>query len=242
MANSKQAKARRMKMAERASQLKDLHFPDVHEDFLWHRSKNDGFTTLPRTMPLIMEVADTLGGKHPAGQTLLTLWCRSPDHALVSIDNPAVYAAETGFTGQRAVDTWRRRMRLLVEQGFIRTKPGASGEFHYTLLINPYWVIEYRQQTVKDIPASIYNRFLERAAEIGAYGDIEEIRGHIVRWNAEAAAAAQAMAAAEAPVAAEVTAAAGTIGTPVSASPPPPPPPPPPPLPLPTPADSPAES
>jgi hypothetical protein len=192
MANGKQASARRMKMAERARQQKDLHFPEWHEDWLWHRTRNDGFTTLPRTMPLIMQAVDALSGGHPAGQALLTLWCRSPDHALVTIESPGVFAAESGFTGLRAVDSWRRRMRKLVELGFIATKPGASGDFHYVLLLNPHWAIERRQRWSGDIPASIYNRFVERVMDVGAFGEIETVRGHLTRWEQEAALSATA--------------------------------------------------
>ena len=186
MANGKQAATRRMKMAERARQQKDLHFPDVHEDWLWHRTRNDGFTTIPRTMPLIMEAADALSGGQPTGQVLLTLWCRAPDHALVTIESPQVFAAESGFNGLRAADSWRRRMRKLMELGFIAAKPGASGDFHYVLLLNPHWVIERRQKWTKDIPTSIYNRLIERVMEVGAFGEIESVRGHITRWEQEA--------------------------------------------------------
>ena len=182
-------------MAERARQQKELHFPNILEDWLWHRTRNDGFTTMPRTMPLIMEAVDALSGGHPAGQVLLTLWCRAPDHALITIESPAVFAAESGFSGLRATDSWRRRMRKLAELGLIVAKPGASGDFHYVLLLNPHWAIEYRQHRVKDIPASIYTRFIERVMDVGAFGEIETVRSHIQRWDQEATAAAAASAA-----------------------------------------------
>lgn len=188
MANAKQAKARRVKMAERAQQQKELHFQHIHEDWLWHRTRNDGFISLPRTMPLIMQAVDAMSEGHAAGQTLLTLWCRAPDHALVTIESPAVFAAEAGHSGQRAIDSWRRRMRKLVEMGFIVAKPGAAGDFHYVLLLNPHWVIESLQRQSK-IPSSIYSRLIERTMEVGAFGEIETVRQHILRWQQEAAAA-----------------------------------------------------
>lgn len=190
MANGKQAAAKRLKMAERARQQKELHFPNVHEDWLWHRNRNDGYTTIPRTMPIIMEMVDVLTKGTPAGQTLLTLWCRSPDHALVTIESPAVMATEAGFSGERAVDTWRRRMKKLQELHFIMTKKGAAGDFHYVLLLHPHWVIEQLRTAGVGVPESIYGRFIERLMEVGAFGEIEIIRGHQARWAAEAAAAA----------------------------------------------------
>lgn len=199
MANGKQASAKRLKMAERAAQQKNLHFPDVSDGWLWHRNRNDGFITIPRTMPIVLQAIDALSKGQPAGQTLFALWCRSPDHAVMSIDSPAILASESGFTGERAVDTWRRRMKKLAELMFILHKAGPSGDFHYVLLLNPNWAMEYRQRKFKDIPESIYAQFADRTMDIGALGEIEEIRGHITRWDEEAKAAAAAAAAVDVP-------------------------------------------
>ena len=189
MANGKQASAKRLKMAERAKQQKDHHFPSTDDTWLWHRKSNDGFITVPRTMPIIMQGIDSLEKGQPAGHTLMCLWCRSPDHALVTIENPAIFASEAGFTGERAVDTWRRRMKLLVKYEFIQTKAGSAGDMHYVLLLNPNWAFERLRSK---IPDSIYSKFADRMMDIGAWGEVEEIRGHIVRWAAEAEAAKKA--------------------------------------------------
>lgn len=186
MATAKQGTAKRLKMAERARQQKDLHFPDVDEGWLWHRSRNDGYTTLPRTLPIIMEAVDALSKGTPAGHTLFTLWCRAPDHALVTIENPAIFAAEAGFSGERTVDTWRRRMKILVDLGFILTKPGAAGDYHYVLLRNPNFVLEMRREYHGDVPESIYGKFLDRILDVGAFGEIETIRNAMAQWKKQA--------------------------------------------------------
>ena len=133
MANSKQSQNRRLKMAERAQQQLALHFPNVLDALVWRRKTNDGFTTVPRTLPIAMQAIDATSKGAPAGHSLFCLWARAPDNPLVAVENPATFAAETGFTGERSVDTWRKRMRTLRDLGFIQTKPGASGEFHYIL-------------------------------------------------------------------------------------------------------------
>ena len=185
MANGKQASARRLKMAERAQQLQDLHFPGASEVWLWHRKRNDGFITIPRTLPIVMQAIDAQSKGTPAGHTLFCLWARSPDHPVLSIDNTSTFAAEAGFVGERAVDTWRRRMRKLRELNFIQAKPGASGEFHYVLLLNPNAVMEW-MRSVGRVQDELYSRFIERATDVGAFGEIEAIRASL----AEAAAAA----------------------------------------------------
>lgn len=185
MANGKQASVRHVKMAERAQHLLELHFPNMSEDWLWHRKKNDGFITIPRTLPIVMQAIDAQSKGQPAGHTLFCLWARSPDHSLLSIENPMTFAAEAGFVGERAVDTWRRRMKRLRELGFIQTKSGASGEFHYVLLLNPNAVMEWmRSQNL--IQNDLYSRFLERLADIGAFSDIEPYRAWMQQQAAQA--------------------------------------------------------
>lgn len=170
MANSKQSHTRRLKMAERAQQQLALHFPDVPETLLWRRKSNDGFTTVPRPLPIAMQAIDETSKGAPAGHSLFCLWARAPDNPLVIVENPATFAAETGFTGERAVDTWRKRMRTLRDLSFIRTKPGPSGEFHFILLLNPNIAMELMRKKglVQD---GLYGRFLERVADVGAAGD-----------------------------------------------------------------------
>src|SRR5690606_31982026 len=102
MANQKQAATKRLKMSERAQQQLDLHFAGFPSQWLWRRKTNDGFTTLPRTLPLVMQAVDAQSKGQPAGHALFCLWARSPDHPLVTIENPATFASEAGFYGERA--------------------------------------------------------------------------------------------------------------------------------------------
>mgnify|MGYP005750690911 CR=1 FL=1 len=175
MANQKQAATKRLKMSERAQQQLDLHFPSWPAQLLWRRKTNDGFTTLPRTLPLVMQAVDDQTKGQPAGHTLFCLWARSPDHPLVTIEAPAVFASEAGFEGERLVDTWRRRMRKLQELKLIHAKRGPSGEFHYVLLLNPNAAMEQMYQAGL-VRTGLYARFLDRLMEIGGYGELEAFR------------------------------------------------------------------
>ena len=188
MANGKQATAKRMKMAERAQQQMAVHFPNTPLPWLFHRKTNDGWITTPRILPIAMQAVDAQSKGQPAGHTLFCLWARSPDHPVIMIENPAIFAAEAGFMGERAVDTWRRRMKRLRELKFIQTKPGASGEFHYVMLINPGANMEWLRVSGL-IQDGLYSRFIDRMSEIGAFGDIEGIRAY---WAEQAAAKAAA--------------------------------------------------
>jgi hypothetical protein len=212
VANAKQAATKRPKMAERAQQQLDIHFPNMPKAFLWSRKDNDGFITIPRTLPIAMEAIDKQTKGQPAGHTLFCLWARSPDHSLITIENQTTLAAETGFTGERAVDTWRKRMKKLRELGFIQTSPGPSGEFHYVLLMNPNAGVEW-MRSQGNVQNDLYGRFIARLGEIGALGEIDAF------WTTQKAALASQ-------TAAQAQATQAVVVTPPPAAPPPPPPPP----------------
>lgn len=183
MANAKQSTTKRLKMAERAQQQMALQFPGIPEPWIWHRKTNDGYTTVPRTMPIAMQAIDMQSKGQPAGHTLFGLWARSPDHPLIVIENPSTFAAEAGFLGERAVDTWRRRMKKLRDLYFIQAKPGPSGEFHYVLLLNPNAALE-GMWTSGQMQHGLYSRFIDRLAEVGGFRDVEAVREYWVAYAA----------------------------------------------------------
>jgi hypothetical protein len=201
MTNVKQAQAQRMKMAERAQQQLELHFPGVSDTWIWNRKRDHGYTTMPRILPIAMQAIDEYSKGVPAGHTLLCLWARSPDHVLVTIEHPATFATETGFYGPRAVDTWRKRMKILAELGFIIPRKGPTGDFHHVLLMSPIAAVERMYQTPRkedstqrQIRTDLYARFIDRLAQIGAHGQLKSFQ---TAWDAERTAAAAASAAAE---------------------------------------------
>ncbi|MDC7801499.1 MULTISPECIES: hypothetical protein [Stenotrophomonas] len=165
----------RPNMAERAAEQMAKHFPNYIREPLWDRNKNRGFSTIPRTLPIAMQAIDAQSKGNSAGHTLFCLWARAPDHPLIVIESPAMFAAEAGFTGERASDTWRRRMKLLRDLGFIRNKRGTSGEFHYVLLLNPNVVLAQLDEQNK-LQGNLADRFEDRLTEIGAKRDIHEYK------------------------------------------------------------------
>lgn len=160
-------KKSRKTASERRETLRTTLWPDVGNDRLWLRKQRTGFTTLPRTMPLIGQIMDQQSGKgFPLLGTYLTLWCWVFDEAMVEIRNPREMAYESGFSGPRAEATWRSRMRRLVDLGFIRTKPGLAGEFQYVLILNP---LQRIKELYEGKPADpLYSALLGRSAQVGA--------------------------------------------------------------------------
>jgi len=155
---------------ERALEMRTRNWPDVPETRLWNRKTCHGYTTVPRTLALVMNIIDSLSKNQPAGRTYFGLWCRTYDEAVVIIENPMSMAYEAGFSGERAATTWRQRMQALQEMGFIEAKAGSSGDFHFVLLFNPHWVV---WQLKPRIQPQAFMQLMDRAVEIGAKDMLE---------------------------------------------------------------------
>lgn len=153
------------KAQEKAKALRDSCWPALDEEKLWNRKVVTGFTTIPRTMPLIMNIIDALSKNTPAGRVYFVMWCRTFDHSLLVIDNPTTLAVEAGYSGQRALSTWKDRMRVLVDLGFIDAKEGPTGPYHYVLLFNPHKVVWNLKNRIQE---GMFRQLQTRAIEIGA--------------------------------------------------------------------------
>ncbi|MGY4601247.1 hypothetical protein ACVWXL_008993 [Bradyrhizobium sp. GM22.5] len=154
----------------RVRALREKLWPDV--DFkkqLWHRKRNDGFITLPRTLPLIISIIDDLTKGGPAGMTYAELWCRSFDEMYVSLSKSKEMAFCSGFIGQRAERTWAEKIRKLAELGFIKIKGGQAGQLSHALIMNPYLVLKkMNADKVTGLSQEKFDALVERAVEIGA--------------------------------------------------------------------------
>ena len=163
--NSKQIKARASKMEERTLAMRAEFWPDIAEEYLWDRKNAGGFTTMPRTMAYLINVIDTLTKGQPAGMTYLTIWCRLFFPGIVELASEKQMAFEASFTGERAVDTWRKRMRHLKKLGFIDYKSGTDHEFQWVLVLNPHHVVLRLGDKVQERYRAAWR---DRAIEVGA--------------------------------------------------------------------------
>lgn len=165
--NEKQRQARAGKIQERILQIRNELWPDIDENLIWNRKRGKGFTTIPRTMPLILRIQDYLSKGKPISSTYLSLWSRVFDEGVVEITNPRDCAFEAGFSGERQESTWAARMRSLRDEGFVLTAAAQYGEFSYVLLLDPYVVMRFLHAN-KKVPQDLYIAFMRRSHEIGA--------------------------------------------------------------------------
>ncbi len=164
MATSRAATA----IAVRQMELRDSLWPNA-EELIWNRRTKQGFTTIPKTMPLILKIMDEMSKGKPLSATYLSIWCSTWDNSFLTGIRPKELALAAGFSGQRAEYTWATRVKILADLCFIDIKPGKSGPLSNILVFNPHSVIRrhYEMKSPGLVEAS-YNMLIERSLEIGA--------------------------------------------------------------------------
>lgn len=167
MAGSSAAIAKK-RIAER-----DRVFPDAATR-VWSRKEAKGFTTVPRSMPLLCAIMDAHSKGNPLGAVYLDLWFKAFDEMYLIVESPQERAYFAGFGGQRAVTTWTVRMRKLIALGFIEAQSGTRGEFHHVLLVNPDLVVAKLEMAARankrTEPAllALLDAYHQRQREVGA--------------------------------------------------------------------------
>ena len=164
-------KSRTSELLRKRMELRDQLWPDAPH-VVWDRSdlKEKGFTTLPRTVPLIGTLIRHLTDRLDASRAYLDLWGRAWDGGLVEIQDEEEVAASCGYaTAGRNVRTWRERMVVLERLGFIRILPMGTRKYGYVLLVHPHDAVErLRHDDEHDVPDWWWTLFLKRANEIRA--------------------------------------------------------------------------
>jgi len=154
--------------------LREQLWPGVSE-YLWDREartdigyRHTGYTTMPKTMPLILKIMDEMSKNHPLSSTYLTLWCSTWDNSFVTLSKPREMAYASGFGGQRGEQTWAARMKRLHDLHFIEIKPG-TGPLGYAIIWNPHIVVRWHHNHhTPGLTEASYNALVEWALNIGA--------------------------------------------------------------------------
>lgn len=163
--NKKQLASRLTKAQRKDKQLRSKLFPELDLELLWNRKEHDGFSTIPRSMPLICRCLDYLADKgKPLSSTYLALWFRLFDSSFLEIRDSNHLAIESGFTGQRSASAWRQRMKKLEDLGFIECKNGTH-DYSYVLVFNPHVVVKRYEN---ELPENLKNLLYQRCLDVGA--------------------------------------------------------------------------
>lgn len=158
--------------ARKREELRAYLWPNC-EPLVWDRHYNHGFVTIPRLLPLVATLIQSLCQKGDATSVYWELWSRSFDEGLVTVTDEEEQAFCAGYTGPRAVRTWRERIDSLAKWDFIWTKPAGNRTVGHILILNPLMVAaKLRRDNPPKVPDSFWTMFRKRASDIGA--DIPE--------------------------------------------------------------------
>ena len=162
----KPSKKSRTKIERRTKRLRDNLWLDAPER-IWEYQTSDGWLNIPRSMPVILRILDSLTKGQPVSATYLELWCRTYNDGFVTASRPLEMAFFSGFDGERARRTWLSRIAKLRQLGFIDVKEGASGSVSYILVENPYTPLR-RLRDEGQISDKFWNALMARLIDIGA--------------------------------------------------------------------------
>ena len=103
------------KFVKKARELRARVWPEMKfEDELWHRKINDGFITVPRTMPIVLSIIDDLTKGAPASSTYFDLWCRSFDEMYVSLSKSKELAFHADLSDSARSGLGRKKFASLM--------------------------------------------------------------------------------------------------------------------------------
>ena len=153
----------------RREKLREQFWPGSASE-IWDRKKENGFSTIPRTLGLIMTLIDDLADRDKGkdvSRVYFELWCRNFDEAFIEIGDEEAMAFASGFTApNRNVRTWKERIDVLQKLGFIQVMPVGSKKHGYIFLPDPHKVIKKLKDEGRVSP-SWWGAYVKRASEIG---------------------------------------------------------------------------
>lgn len=159
--------SRSQKLSQGRLSLREELWPKINPEQVWSRKRATGFATIPRPLPVILVIMDSLSVGKPISTTYLDLWCRAFDESFVRLDKPHEMAFASGFTTSRGPHVWAERLDILKKYGFIELAPGAQGSRGFALIYNPYLIIK-RLKSEGLVNDGMYNALLSAANAVGA--------------------------------------------------------------------------
>jgi len=138
-------------------------FPNS-EDRIWTLDRK-GYTPVPRILPLLSHIFGTKEQGNPT-RVYFELWCRAYEVGFAEIRSEEEAAYSAGYTGQRAVRTWRSHLTRLKKMGFVEIAPRGNVQNGFVLLIDPFKAIANLKKQGQ-ITEYWFNAFHARCLEIG---------------------------------------------------------------------------
>ena len=118
-----------------------------------------------RTLPLLLSLLNekNVSGSSDPRSTYLELLARQMGEGIVEMGHEKDHAFASGYSSSRGARTWNDNMKILKENGLIKTQH-ISGRLRYVLIGHPTVVVQRLKEQDK-VPDDWWNSYLERKRE-----------------------------------------------------------------------------
>jgi hypothetical protein len=153
--------------ASKRRELRDNLWADA-DSVVWMHSKYKGFKSIPRLLALICAFikANKCKAKGDPTAVYLDLWCRVWDESFIDRVDEYEFSFSSGYTGNRAVRTWREHIQVLESLGFIRTKSSGNRGYGAILLQDPIQICVDKHKKGQ-VDEDWWNAFSKMAIDYG---------------------------------------------------------------------------
>ncbi len=161
-------KKAKLSHSERRIALREELWPGSQNQ-IWS-AKEDGFCSMPRTVPLIATLISELTPRIDPARVYVDLWARNFNEGIVEVTSEADMAACCGFaSGTPTVRSWQERMAAIEHLGFIKVTRKGTRKFGYVLMLHPHDCVQnLKQSGVRKIPDWWWDLYTSRLRETGA--------------------------------------------------------------------------
>jgi len=121
---------------KRRNQLKEEFWPDLMP---WRGPDETGYFCAPRSLPLVLRALGekaVSGDKNPA-PVYVELLSRHLGQGVIEMSHEEDHAFASGYSTGRATRTWKDRMKVLEDAGFIRFSSGGLRKYGLVFMVHP---------------------------------------------------------------------------------------------------------
>jgi hypothetical protein len=150
-------------VAKRRDEIRVQHF--AKED-LWTGEGEKGWFSVPRTLPLVLALLSSkeISKKHDPSSVYLELLSRQRGEGVIEMGHETEHAFASGYVGSRAVRTWLERMKILEDNGFIRTLQVGNQRYKYVAIVHPTTAVQ-QLRSKKKVNENWWNAYLANKRE-----------------------------------------------------------------------------
>jgi hypothetical protein len=150
-------------VAKRREEIRIQHF--AKED-LWTGEGEKGWFSVPRTLPLVLALLSSkeISKKRDPSSVYLELLSRQRGEGVIEMGHETEHAFASGYVGSRAVRTWLERMKILEDNGFIRTLQVGNQRYKYVAIVHPTTAVQ-QLRNKKKVDENWWNAYLANKRE-----------------------------------------------------------------------------